>query len=252
MEGVLDLPESGKITFDNVLTSPSADSQTPKQHKYDIAQLFDRLDSIQASLNNNTVSVSVLMNDMKDVKSSIKGTLELAADVSDLKTQNEYLSDRVDILEGRIASQSDQIKDLANAVEEITYRYMRDNLIINNLPEQGQGTEDCDTLVYDFIRNKLRVPNDQIFSRENPHAPVKIDVSHRFPRMGAQTKPMVVKFTMRSGRDVCLKFAKNLKGTGIYITDQLPKSMSQRKQAQMPKFKDLRPLGKTPTLTKTS
>ena len=133
---------------------------------------------------------------------------------------------------------STSMDKLSKTCEDLQLRSMNRNIVIHNIQER-QG-EDIYETVADVFRNKLKIPEHLLHSNHNPSAPVQIDVAHRLGRSGVKARPIVVQLVLRRGKDVIFGHVKNLKGSRVSISEQLPSEMRERRDAQFMKYKQLR------------
>ena len=80
--------------------------------------------------------------------------------------------------------------------------------------------------------NKLKISEQYMQSKQNPVAPVQVDIAHQIGRPGIKGRPIVVQLALRRGKDIIFSHVKNLKGSGVFITEQLPADMREKRDAQ--------------------
>ncbi|CAH1803245.1 unnamed protein product [Owenia fusiformis] len=198
-----------------------------------IAKLCSKMDNVVKSVDANTLS-------LQDLKQSFDATSkkveEHSSEIESLKTDNSKLTRYIGILEGRINRlelKSDQHDD---DLEDLRLRSMRLNVCFYNVPEQ-KG-EDVKLVVLGILTKAMGIPIEAIRSSSNLAGSVMIDVAHRFG--GGRTRPIVVRFSDRSGQMLVMSHAKNLRNSSVNISDQLPNTMNRKHVAQLPKLKSLR------------
>ena len=168
--------------------------------------------------------------------------------ISQLKQENDRLKVKLLEAEGQIIRMEGSIHRLSSKCEDLQLRYMSNNLLVYNVPEQrGEVAYD---LVMDIFQNKIKIPDHLIHSERNPAAPVQVDIAHRLGKQGTRPRLIVVRLALRRGKEIVYKFVKNLKGTGISITDQLPSEMRERRDVQFQNFKHLKEQHKYDTSVK--
>ena len=150
--------------------------------------------------------------------------------------------------EGQSARMSRDIEKLKRDFEDLEVRSMSHNIVIYNVPEQAR--EDIDKTVTDCFTKMLKLPDHPILSERHPVAPVQVDIAHRVGKVNQRNRPIVVKLMRRKGKDIILQHARNLRGTGISISEQLPSEMRERRTLQIPKLKALRGQHRNDTSTK--
>lgn len=171
----------------------------------------------------------------KSVEEVIKSLEFSQAEVLDLKNEVEVL----------VKSNKDKqlmIADLQSKVHEQEQRLnyqedysRRNNLRITGFRELpgGETWEETTLKVNKLLEDKLQLPAANL---ERAHRVGKTNSS--YPR------PIVVRFVKFSDREAAIRNAKKLKGTGIYLNEDLcPASMELRKN-QLPLLKKARDEGK--------
>lgn len=156
------------------------------------------------------------------------------ADIRDLRNEVTVLrkSDyekqaEIEALKKKVA----ELERRMNYQEDYSRRY---NLRITGFLEQGETTwEQTSIKVSSLIENKLQLPS------------IKLERSHRVGvSTSSHSRPVVVRFMNFGDREAVLRNARKLKGTGIFINEDLcPASLEERKK-QFPLLKKAREEGK--------
>ena len=164
--------------------------------------------------------------------------IEVALDINALQTENEKLKLHLKESDGLISKLTAKVSYLEAKLENVEIHSMKKNIVIYNMPEE-MG-ENLYSKVEVFLSRNLQIPQDQLFSRDNPSAPVRIDISHRIGQKGGKPRPVVVSFVTQQGKDLVLSHSKSLKSTPFAISEQLPPSVHERRTAQISKMIKLR------------
>ena len=173
-----------------------------------------------------------LLNMDKNVDSFIK---EKQSEIS-----NSSLLLKVSSLEGKNIRLEKQVERLNKKVEDLEWRDMRENLVFYNIEEQ-EG-ENCETVITDFLKKKMNISACDIYSQANLGGEIRIDTAHHLGKRNTSqaSRPIVVKFVTRKGREMVLQHGKNLKGMKYFVREQMPSVMRERRQAQNDRLKELR------------
>ena len=152
---------------------------------------------------------------------------ENSSNLATLKKENEDLKSDLMLLKGLLIHQDDEIKQLKEAVRDLTSRSMQHNILVHGIPEQAEGNnnEDCCRLVAEAI---------------SKHGLQDIPAMERAHRLGAFNKnvnksrprPIVARFTSQKSADDLLAFGKTLlrgKG-GIKLTPHFPTDLHERRR----------------------
>ena len=193
-----------------------------------------RIDKLLADIMKNNERLAELTNDVNDVKESIDASQEM-------------LEKRMDILEEKIKKEkqkcqdnlklmSNENKELREKLRNLEDRSRRDNLRFSGIEEYQQETwDDTEQVLKDFLDEHLGLRSIGI---ERPHrVGPKVDNSET-PRT------IVVKFSSFKAKELILKKANQLKGTGYYISEAFSKETLEIRKENWKKVKQLRENGK--------
>ena len=149
----------------------------------------------------------------------------------DIRKTNSELRSQVRYLEGRNTRLENTVDALKEKVEDLEYRSMRENIIVYNIPELPD--EDCYSLVKKVFTENMKCEDS---SR------ILIDVAHRLgqKRFDHKPRPIVAKMLSRASKSYVMSHVRNLKGCEYSVGDQLPKTMQERRLAQLSTFKKVR------------
>lgn len=173
---------------------------------------------------------------------------KLETKVSDLTTSLEFTQHEVDELKAAASDHDRERKEDKTEIENLTHKvkdleekviYQEDysrrkNLRISGLEEQGDETwEQTSAAVASLLEKKLQLPG------------VILERAHRVgPRQDAKPRTVVVRFTRYSDRDAAIRRGSHLKGTNIFLNEDLSSASLAKKKAQLPLFKQARAEGK--------
>ena len=80
----------------------------------------------------------------------------------------------------------------------------------------------------------MPIHESKIYSSKNLGGEIRIDIAHCVSRpSNGRSRPIVVRFVTRKGRDMVLQQSSKLKGTRWSIGEQLPSSMCERRSAMV-------------------
>ena len=117
-------------------------------------------------------------------------------------------------------------EELREEILDLKCRSMRDNLLFIGLPEAED--EDCERMLTTFVRNKMKVRKSIGFERV-----------HRIGRKrdtdDQRVRPVVAKFSNFKDRELVRKQApQTLKGSDVWVQEQFPPEIEQRRKALYP------------------
>ena len=120
-----------------------------------------------------------------------------------------------------------------DALVDLTWRSMPDNLLFYSIPETTSD-EDCDATVQKFFRDELGITED-----------IGLERVHRMgKRFDGKCRPIVAKFSSFKQREVVRLAGPKLAGKRFGISEQIPKEWQDRRKALLPAFKDAKRQGK--------
>ena len=120
-----------------------------------------------------------------------------------------------------------------DALVDLTWRSMRDNLLFYAIPEAAND-EDCEATVQTFFKNELGITED-----------IRLERVHRMGRrVDGKCRPIVAKFSSYKQREVVRLAGPKLAGKHSGISVQIPKEWQDRRKALLPAFKDAKKQGK--------
>ena len=153
--------------------------------------------------------------------------------IAELKRENVELKTRVTELCHDNTEQQRSAKADHDALVDLTWRSMRDNLLFYSIPETTSD-EDCDATVQKFFRDELGITED-----------IGLERVHRMgKRFDGKCRPIVPKFSSFKQREVVRLAGPKLAGKRFGISEQIPKEWQDRRKALLPAFKDAKRQGK--------
>ena len=154
----------------------------------------------------------------------------------------QFQSEETVKLSGKIKKVEQQVIEketrLQDEVDRLATYIARENLIISGLAEVNG--EDIKAVLSDFYVDKLKMPEDVVARMEYQRA-------HRIssmPTTPSKPRPIKVRFMRYEDKVEVQKHAKHLKGSTLYIADDLPKNVRRARQLQVPALKAARQEGK--------
>lgn len=182
-----------------------------------VDQLKSRIQDAETTISDLTRSLEYTQAEVKDLQSEIRA---LKKDESESKTTITALQTRNEELEKRANYQEDYNR--------------RNNLRITGIQEQaGETWEETANTVSRLLEAKLQLP------------PMELERAHRTgPVTPSRPRPVVVRFERFRDREATIRNARKLKGTGIYINEDLCPASQELKKSQIPLMKQATEDGK--------
>ena len=119
-------------------------------------------------------------------------------------------------------------------LDKVNAYICRENLVFIGVPEAQN--EEVETVLAKLLVEKLKIPREEVDQIEYQRA-------HRLPA-ATRPRPIKARFLKFKERDMVLRNAKHLKGSPIYITEDLPRRVRRERQLQLPALKAARSAGK--------
>jgi len=230
-----------------------------------IESSVSKIDSIKSEMSQIKAEVSNLRQDNTDVKSAVKELETFRHSISDfidecvshtksctqtskeIKISQSHLCEQIQHLQTRNDSQNEEILDLK-------WRSMRDNLVFVGIPENYlNDTEQTETspshnaqeqtlrkFLTQYIENDVNINTDNKVKVEN----IKF---HRVHRSGGPARPgkprnIIAKFERYTDREMIREagLKLNRKRSGLYINEQFPPEIEDRRRKLFPVLKRYR------------
>ena len=192
------------------------------------SELGGKFDSIMLKLDKLNVFDELVVqvrNLTKSLEFCHESIAELKLDNTELRTQVTELGRHNSEKQGTANVDHDALVDL-------TWRSMRDNLLFHSILEAAND-EDCEATVQTFFKNELGITED-----------IRLERVHRMGRrVDGKCRPIVTKFSSYKKREVVRLAGPKLAGKLFGISEQIPKEWHDRHKAILPAYKDTKRQG---------
>ena len=194
---------------------------------------------------------TILEQNLETVKSFISMMIsEVKKEVELVKNENEELKkslqfsqEEIDDLKNTVKRQSQEIKTLQEKTEktdELAEKVRvqddmsrRNNLRMEGMPEkETENYEQTQAQIETLLSNKMNIA-------------VKLESANRVGKKNnsRSPRPIIARFATFTERQKCMKSSAKLKGTNIYINEDLSKETAQRRMAKMDELREKRNQG---------
>lgn len=177
-------------------------------------------------------------NNMDDLKRSLEFTQaevhDLKLDVKRLEGERKEARDEVAHLRGQVVKSEDGAKKLEDRLDYQEDYNRRNNLHITGIEEQeGETWEQTAVKVKKLLESKLQLQNTDL------------ERAHRVGlRRAHGPRPVVARFSRFSDREAVIRNVTKLRGTKIYINEDLCPASQAIKREKLPLLKQARSEGK--------
>lgn len=210
--------------------------------EFQLGKIIEKVNNIHTDIHSASAGLLVKTNNMSKTMEAHGQQLETMQQNQDRMTelfkQYKKLGKDLTLLQGLMQKFSQQSKQTASRVLDLTKRGMEQNLIIYGIDEtkDPKANEECKLVVKSFLREKLEldIPQQHIWK------------AHRIGyRQTAKVRPMVIKVAYEVKESIMENMSK-LKGltnptTGhaLFISEQIPEGVAENKKYISAKLKTL-------------
>ncbi|KAK3890961.1 hypothetical protein Pcinc_005128 [Petrolisthes cinctipes] len=190
-----------------------------------VKQMNDRIMKLESTVSDLTTSLQFSQREIDDLKSTIK----------ELGKEKQFIKVKMDQQAAVINSSKSEIVSLGERCNYMEDYSRRNNIRISGVeePSSGETWEHTAATVLSLLDDKLQLPG------------VEMERAHRVgQRRDAGPRPIVARFSRYGDRETVMRSARKLRGTYIYINDDLCAASQAIENAQMPQLKQARAHGK--------
>lgn len=189
-----------------------------------VKQMQDQINKLENKVSDLITSLEYTQREVDELKSSAN------------QHKTERKEDKLQI--GKLIQQLDSstlmIKNLEDKVVYQEDYSRRKNLRISGLEEQQNETwEQTATAVTSLLESKLQLPG------------IVLERAHRVgPRQDTKPRTIVARFNRYGDREAAMRRGKHLKGTNIFLNEDLSSASLAVRNAQLPMYKQAKADGK--------
>ncbi len=190
-----------------------------------VKSFTERVHKLEGNVSDLTASLEFSQKEIDSLKTSIK-TYE-AERVANKAT--------IDKLSQDINSTQIKIKDMEDRINCQEDYSRRNNIRISGVEEQSseQTWEQTAAVVSSLLKDKMQMPG------------LELERAHRVgQRRDGKPRPIVARFSRFCDREAVMRSARKLRGTNVYLNDDLCAASQTIKNAQIPLMKQARAQGK--------
>lgn len=188
-------------------------------------QIHEEVGSLRSTVDDLRKSLEFTQGEVDNLRTEVKKLeKEKAADktiIQDLRKQCHTANENCEILEDRC----DYLEDYSR----------RNNVHITGMEERpgGETWEQTAEHVQNMLADKMQLPD------------IILERAHRVGQRSEQrARPVVARFLRFSDRELVMRNAKKLKGTNIFINDDLCPASQEKRRLQLPQLQQARREGK--------
>lgn len=174
----------------------------------------------------------ILQKIQADIANSKKEMKEMEHNIKE--SINKNIDEKFLIFETKTKQLDTKIEQQQKSIEILDKQLRRKNIIFFGIEEKEKGYESLLSMVLDIINNMMEIPCQ------------KWEIEHvkRMGKYSGKVRPVVVTVTTTSRKIELLKKKKSLEGTNIYLKEDFPPSVLQKRKELQEEFKREREAGK--------
>ncbi|KAK3094866.1 hypothetical protein FSP39_007262 [Pinctada imbricata] len=213
-----------------------------------LEEIFSKMENLEVRVKKTEMEISEAKREVKELQKSqrdIDTCLDgygnffdgFKEDLLELKSQTDCTKKAVTQAESSVADLKSEVEctrdELREDVLDLKCRSMRDNLLFYGIPEEDG--EDCEESITELVSDKMKIRKVVRFERVHRVGRRRVG-NHRGP-----PRPIVAKFSSYKDRDLVRKQApRTLRGSNIWVQEQFPPEIEQRRKALYPVMKEER------------
>lgn len=182
-----------------------------------------------------TKRVDELMKELQDVKTSLQFTQK---EVDELKATQSKLNNGCNSNSSDIHKLAESMLVLDSKTDSLETYNKQNNILIDGIPESpNEKWQDSEVKIKQIFEDNLKLD----YSR------MTVDKVHRIGKFrsanSTRPRPVMVKFLSHKDKQRVMEKAKCLKGTNIYLNEDYPESVRQKRKELLPALKAARERG---------
>lgn len=216
-----------------------SDTVTMSDNETSTMEITSELSNIPSTVNSDANQLTALTIEIGKLTNSMSKVLQFC--VEHETTKLELVS-----TQGKLARLETKEQDLRKKMEDAECRELSKDIVIYNLPDQQNESVITlrDSIYYTF-RNDMKVPDDYIFSRNNPTGEIRIDYAYRMGKfIPNKRRPVAVTLLTKYAKEMILQksvfSALKASATNISVSDHFPSAIREKRSALVPKLRQLR------------
>ena len=190
-----------------------------------VRQMNERITQLEGKVSSLTASLEYTQKEVDDLKSLTKEQEE----------EKKGAKLKINTLIEEVKEKDDKIKELEERINYQDDYSRRKNVRISGVPEpdSNETWEQTAASVTSMLQDKMQLPG------------LVLERAHRVGlRRDAKPRTIVARFSSYCDRESVMRNARKLKGTNIFVNDDLCPASQVVKNAQMPLLKQARQQGK--------
>lgn len=225
-------PNSRPATRQATLTSsghtkgtPPAAPATPTLS--DIMEKLIAMESMQTKVDSINTNVSDIKQDLADIKESINF---LSGEIDDLKGKVANLEAENNTLKKSCVGLTEKVNALERTVDECDGRWRKNNLLVFGMKKDERDSRGWRERICLLLREKLGIWD--------------VELEDVYPLGHNADSPVLMRCKKQEDKARILKAKLGLKGTGIYINEDLTEKGRERRKVLDTRMKELKAQGK--------
>lgn len=200
---------------------------------------LDKILQVVAEFDAVKTRMMQLEEENKQLKQAAENT---ANEITDLKATTVYAYSGLENNNQELNSLKEEVMNLKRRNIKLEAYTRRENIKIFGIEdERGESNTRTEELVRIMMREKMNIPEEDVegFHFERVHRiPTRQDIAR-----SSKPRPIIAKFSYYKDKEYMWSFVKNLKGSGIGISNDFPKEIDEIHQKLYPVLKEAKRTG---------
>ena len=180
-------------------------------------------------------SLNQRIDDQNKTIFEMRRSLEFSQnELQDMNTKLSKYSEIIEQQEKRLSSNEDKIQSLQNQLAKLEDYSRKKNIRLDGVPESHQETwQQTHVKVEKILREKMDLD-------------IKVDYAHRLKKIEGNYGPrtIIAKLVNDAEKELALRNANKLKGSQIYINEDVSEITMKKRKTLLPRLKQARGEGK--------
>ena len=200
---------------------------------------LDKILQVVAEFDAVKTRMMQLEEENKQLKQAAENT---ANEITDLKATTVYAYSGLENNNQELNSLKEEVMKLKRRNIKLEAYTRRENIKIFGIEdERGESNTRTEELVRTMMREKMNIPEEDVeglhFERVH-RIPTRQDIAR-----SSKPRPIIAKFSYYKDKEYMWSFVKNLKGSGIGISNDFPKEIDEIHQKLYPVLKEAKRTG---------
>lgn len=195
------------------------------------AELYNMLKKVLTSVQKNETTMTGIQGDISHI--------------TEITNETEAVKEQLLVTQGKLTRLETKNHELENKMLEYETKMFGNDLVFYNVNEQpNENTNSLKATIYTVIKDMMKVPVAEIYSKDNIAGEIRIDTVTRMGRpQNDRNRPTLVTFMSKTAKNLAYnrKYTSNLKTPIlIRVSEHYPSIIKEKRSLQIDDLKELR------------